>query len=315
MTNQETEHLISIIIPIYNTKKYLEECLYSISAQSYRNIEIILVNDGSTDGSLEIAEKISNKDKRFKLISQKNSGVASARNNGVAHASGEYIIHADSDDILPTNAIAILYESAISENADIVLGDYIIKRKQSFEKIKLNFSGDHNTLLNSILTGEHQASLWNKLIRRSLYDLAKFEPGINFTEDKLFLSRLLARAKSIKISYVAKPVYIYRYRSGSYTTTFSKKSLNDLSATTEILCKELTQHYSAPLLDQLKTQTEALIIINTKKPPKEISTLKKIYSAHYISFSRRLLVWLVAHKIPIPLTIYKKIKAAITYIT
>lgn len=315
MKAETTEPLISLIIPIYNTEKYLEECLFSISEQSYRNIEIILINDGSTDRSLDIASNFAKKDNRAILISQENSGVASARNNGIAHATGDYIIHADSDDVLPNNAIALLCESAILENSDIVLGDYIIEKKKKLKRINLNFNGDQNSLLTEILTGEQQGSLWNKLIRRSLYNLVIFEPGINFTEDKLFLARLLARANNIKISYINQPVYIYRHRSGSYTTTFSNKSLADISSTTDILCFELKHLYSSVFLEHLKRQIQVLKIINTNKAPNDRAILDEIYSDRMISLPRRILVWLTAHRLPSPLFIYKKAKAAINYIT
>lgn len=307
------EPKVSIIVPVYNTAKFLEACLSSITDQSYKNIEIIIVNDGSTDDSLEICSKFAKQDNRVKLISQKNSGVAAARNKGFLHSTGDYIIHADSDDELPTDAIESLCSSALESNADIVIADYITQTKRTRKIVHINFTGDKNLLLRGILTGQIQGSLWNKLLKRSLYNLASFEPGLDFTEDKLFLCRAISRSSSLIISHVRKPVYIYKIRTGSYTTNFSEKSLKDFSASTEILCTELKHLYESDFLSHLKLQIEVLKIINTKSiPPKEI--LNKIYSDHRISFSRRLLVWLTTNRIPSPLLFYKKIKTAISYI-
>ena len=92
--------MISIIVPVYNVEEYLEECLESICKQTYTDIEVVLVNDGSTDGSKEICEKYCRQDSRFKLINQENQGQSAARNNGVSFSTGEYITFVDSDDVI-----------------------------------------------------------------------------------------------------------------------------------------------------------------------------------------------------------------------
>ena len=101
---------ISIIVPVYNVEKYLSECLDSIINQSYKNIEIILINDGSTDSSLEICQKYQKNDKRIKLISQANKGLSISRNNGMKIATGKYIMFVDSDDIIHSRMIEVLYK-------------------------------------------------------------------------------------------------------------------------------------------------------------------------------------------------------------
>ena len=313
MRQKKTTPLVSVVVPIYNSEKYLKTCLNSISAQTYKNLEIILVNDGSTDGSLCIALEFAQRDKRTKLISQVNSGVAAARQNGVAHAIGAYIIHADSDDELPLDALELLCDSAAIHNSDIVLGDYIIQKKLTKKIEHLKFTSSKEILLLEILTGHIHAGLWNKLIKRSLYNLASFEPEIDFTEDKLFLCRAISRSKSLTISHVNKPVYIYKIRAGSYTTKFTEKSLKDFIASTDIICSELNHIYDNDFLDHLKLKTEVIKIINTKTVPSK-DILKKIYLDHRLSFSRRILVWLTANRIPSPLHFYKKLKAVISNI-
>ena len=116
---------VSIIVPVYNVELYLEECLCSIINQTFYDIEIILINDGSTDRSLEIMEFFALKDKRIQLISQQNRGVSEARNTGIRAASGEYILFVDSDDIILTNTIEILYNKIIHTGSDLLLGNVL----------------------------------------------------------------------------------------------------------------------------------------------------------------------------------------------
>jgi len=283
--------------------------LSSIAGQSYKNIEIVIVNDGSTDGSLEVASDFAKQDSRVKIISQENYGVAAARNKGVINSSGDYFIHADSDDMLPVNAIAILCASAVINDADIVIGDYIIKKNGIQKRINLNFSGNKDTLLRGILTGDYHASLWNKLIKRKLYGIASIEPGIDFTEDKLFISRVLLRSENLTINYVAQPVYIYRRRENSYTTRFSKKSLQDQTKVVEIICGELCEKFDKDFLDHLKRKNEVSVILNFSRSPESKMLLKDILSDNDISITKRIACILVLMRITFPVTIAKLTKA------
>lgn len=120
----QTEPLISVIVPVYNVADYLEYSLNSIQQQSYQQLEIILVDDGSTDDSSSICKKYLNQDLRFKYIYQENAGLSAARNTGITAASGEYITFVDSDDWLDTSAIEILYRNLKKYDADIAAGNY-----------------------------------------------------------------------------------------------------------------------------------------------------------------------------------------------
>ena len=116
---------ISIIIPIFNTEKYLKTCLNSVLNQTLKEIEIICINDGSTDNSLKIIEEYASKDKRIKFISQKNNGVSYARNKGLEIATGEFIGFVDSDDYASKNFFEKLYNSALKTNSDIACGEIV----------------------------------------------------------------------------------------------------------------------------------------------------------------------------------------------
>ena len=118
--------LISVIVPIYNTEKYLVECIESIREQTYSNIEIILVDDGSTDASIEICDEFSKKDSRVRVFHKENEGSAVAKNFGIQQSKGEYIILVDSDDTVSDKMIEVLYTHIKEKNADIAIGNYYI---------------------------------------------------------------------------------------------------------------------------------------------------------------------------------------------
>ena len=125
---------ISIIIPVYSVEQYIDRCLSSVISQTYRNIEIIVVIDGSKDGSEEICEKYANNDKRIKIIKQENKGLSAARNNGLEHASGQYVMFVDSDDYVDENFCLTPYQKLIETGSDIVMFDYMIYYRNKTRK-------------------------------------------------------------------------------------------------------------------------------------------------------------------------------------
>ena len=137
---------ISIIVPIYNCEKYLAKCLDSIIRQDYSNLEVILINDGSSDNSKSICEEFCKKDKRFILINKKNEGVSEARNTGLDIASGEYIIFIDADDWIEPNMCKVLLDSLNSNEADMVFCNHIYEFMN--KSIKVNFACEENIVVN-----------------------------------------------------------------------------------------------------------------------------------------------------------------------
>src|SRR5690554_7275643 len=136
----EKQVMISVIIPVYNSEKYLHKCIDSVLAQSYTNFELILVNDGSTDGSGKICDEYAEKDERVRVFHKDNGGVSSARNIGLKNSSGDYIIHADSDDLMLSGALESLYYEAKQSNSDIVIGNYIIRYGSKDNFVNLNLT-------------------------------------------------------------------------------------------------------------------------------------------------------------------------------
>lgn len=166
---------ISIIIPVYNTEKYLERCLESILNQEIKEIEVIIVNDGSPDNSYLIIERYRKKDKRIKVISKINGGLSSARNAGIKIAKGEYILHIDSDDWIEDGYFKETYEKAKRNNLDILVSDFMTV----FENNKKKYIKDLKISSSEVISGKEYIKLffdnkiypavWNKLIKRELY--------------------------------------------------------------------------------------------------------------------------------------------------
>lgn len=135
--------LISVIVPVFNAQRFLPKCIGSILNQSYKNLEVLLIDDGSTDKSLEICKKYEQKDNRVVVISQENGGVSSARNNGLRRANGEYICFVDSDDWIPKKSIELLYRAILVEDSDLAVGAL-----KSIEKARTFISTVPNEVIN-----------------------------------------------------------------------------------------------------------------------------------------------------------------------
>ena len=188
----------SIIVPIYNVEKYLPKCLDSLINQTYSNIEIICVNDGSTDNSLQILEEYANKDKRIKIINQENQGVSVARNNGIDNATGDYILFVDSDDWLEIYACDILNKKLEKNNSDLIIFNaYIAKNNQC----NLGFRCNQENIMYS--------NMWSICYKREFLNInnIRFPQNIKIAEDHIFKIQSIVIAD--KISIVDEFLYYY----------------------------------------------------------------------------------------------------------
>lgn len=225
---------ISVIIPVYNTQEFVESAIRSIQTQSLRDIEIIVINDGSTDNSLNILETLRANDPRLKLFSQQNSGQAIARNKGLSEAKGTYIYFMDSDDILESDALELCYNYAETEQLDLVFFD-----AESFSEAGIDSTGytyDRcGMLTKKVYTGpeifgelmlkdQFRVAPWLQIIRK------KFLDEINLTyekvthEDELFSTLLFIQAR--RVGFINRKFFHRRLRSNSVVTTpFSSKNV------------------------------------------------------------------------------------------
>lgn len=242
---------ISVIVPVYNAEKYLSRCVDSIIHQTFKELEIILVDDGSTDRSGEICDAYSKKDVRICVIHKENEGVSSARNIGLQLARGEYIGFVDSDDYIDPDMYMILVDRLISASADISICGisdlYAGKNfvKDDAEEIVVNT--DHLTALKMMLTGKNiTASPCTKLFRATLRKGIEFSEGIHYGEDALFFSHLILSAK--RVVFTSRKLYFYYHRSGSVTTKSYSADTYDIIKVYRLIWKQIKE-FCPDLLD------------------------------------------------------------------
>jgi len=231
---------ISIIVPIYNTAKYLPACLDSIKNQTYDNLEVILIDDGSTDDSGKIAEGYAKKDSRFKVIHQENAGQSTARNNGLKKATGKYISFADSDDQIKPKFIESLLNLYKKDNVSVaVCGHqyYRVKENSSTNLYQSDLKprGKNESkkayIMKLLAKDGRMYSCNNKLFKASVIKDNKlfFNEKINFSEDTNFVLDYLAHANG-EISYDKTPLYIYYFGTDSSTIKSSATKWNNWQA-------------------------------------------------------------------------------------
>ena len=228
---------ISVIVPVYNVSDYLEECIDSLINQTKNNIEIILVDDGSTDNSKEICDEAGQRYNNIKVIHKKNGGLSSARNAGIDIANGKYLAFIDSDDWVHKDMLKVMFELAIKNDADIVQCDFL--RINNIEQIKdVNDNSDYKILSNiESLCELHEKTYvntilaWNKIYRRELFEEIRYPDG-KIHEDEITTYKLIYKAN--RIVKTNRVLYYYRYNTNSITTAnFNEKKLSALEALEE----------------------------------------------------------------------------------
>ncbi len=213
--------LVSVIVPVYNAGAYLRSCLESLRNQTWTELEVLLVNDGSTDNSLSICEEFEAADPRFKVIQQPNAGVSAARNRALAAARGKYLQFADGDDKLPRDSTEILVTAGEKQGADLVVGhfyrvveDRVAQQGHIKTECYLN-RADYAERMMKAPANYYYGVLWNKLYRRSIVEKRelRFDEAVAWCEDFLFNLEYLRDCRLI--AAVPKPVYYYYKREGS----------------------------------------------------------------------------------------------------
>lgn len=206
---------ISVIVPVYNVEKYLEKCLDSLVNQTLKDIEIIVVNDGSPDNSQKIIDKYSKKYKNIKSYIKENGGLSDARNFGIKKATGKYVAFVDSDDYVREDMYEKMYQKAISGNFDMVVCDlnYIYENSDKIKRASSNVAKDTTNIKKTMLNIYPAA--WNKIFKKELFsNKIEFKKGVWF-EDVEFIYKILPYVNSIGV--VAEPFNQYLQREGSIT--------------------------------------------------------------------------------------------------
>lgn len=224
---------VSVSVPVYNAEKYLKQCLDSLILQTLQELEIVIVNDGSTDSSEAICREYAEKDSRIKLINKENGGLASARQAALEVATGDYFCACDADDWAEPSMYEKLYSLAIDTDADVVMCDYYMEYDNGDTKISSygkEIPALNKTIIDDALNGCFPCSVWNKLYKREVFEKynISWESGINMGEDFLINLKILRRP--VKYVYLPEALYHYRRMPGeaSYTNHVTLNSYEQM---------------------------------------------------------------------------------------
>ena len=208
--------LVTLIIPVFNVSNYLPRLLDSVLSQTHRELEIILIDDGSTDSSGNICDDYASKDSRIKVLHRSNSGVADARNAALDIATGEYIVFADGDDYLDSDYVKYLLNLCTNINADMACCAWSTDengkiRKCTFRKNEPGiYKGNHEAMRALLTTRLMSSSVWGKMFKRRLFDEVRFPKGSNYYEDDATMYRIVSKAGSAAVGGESKYFYTLR---------------------------------------------------------------------------------------------------------
>lgn len=235
--------MISVIIPVYNTQKQLYKSIESILKQKYKNIEILIIDDGSTDKSLHVCKEIAKKDKRIKIIQKENGGVSSARNVGIKNANGEYIYFMDSDDYAHNDLLKNMLTLSRRYNTDLVICGYEINSNRTIirktKKDIIRNSRKEIKKFEKLYKNGMINPLWNKLFKKSKIGL--FDERITIGEDTKFVLDYISKTESIIIT--DDILYTYNKRSGSATASFNVDKIDAILQNYKIINEFINNYY------------------------------------------------------------------------
>ncbi len=283
------EELISIVIPVYNVKPFLRTCAESVFAQTFRNLEILFIDDGSTDGSGEICDELAAQDPRVRVIHQPNGGLSDARNTGIEACTGKWIYFLDSDDAISPVTIAHLWTACIKTRADVAVGDFLRFSTQEVPQERRSFASESfgtEEALRRMLMNEgfgHQA--WGKLFNRQLWSVLRFPKGLLYEDYAVIYDVMLGASKVAKVS---DALYFYRMQEGSIMhSSIGEKNLSLLDTSARVT-QMLPEHYPAlrgPAVRlQVVTWLRLRIIDTLKSYRKEFLGMKDVRKVDKLKF-------------------------------
>ena len=255
---EELTTVISVIIPVYNVQNYLPRCLESILGNSYRNLEIICIDDGSTDDCLRILQEYERKDSRIRVFAKENRGVSSARNEGLKHCTGELVAFVDSDDWIHKDYFAILLKQQQSADYDVVVCNY--NRTSEDSVLEYDFYA-HKSYLEKDLNREEYISLhvtksyvWGRLYKRISLEGVFFDEQVKTLEDVWFNAQFASRNPNMKGFFIDVPLYGYYIRTNSLVTTIDR------------FCKlKLAEKYYYCVMNEIDNQMKDILCLEALK--------------------------------------------------
>lgn len=258
--------MISVVVPIYKVEEYIEECITSILNQTYKNIEVILVNDGSPDKCGEICENFKQNDDRITVIHQSNRGLSNARNTGLKRAKGKYICFIDSDDYIENDFLEVLYNEAENNNLDITCGSYTkLYSDKKMEKNNRNINlytekaiEGKEFLRNQFIFNDYRMEVWTNLYNKNflLENKIEFYDGI-LHEDEEFTPKVFLKANRVKLVYTNG--YIYRQREESIMNkTSTIRNVDSI----KLIINELSKIFYNEKIDDISKDVISMIIVH-----------------------------------------------------
>lgn len=284
--------LVSIIIPVFNIDKYISKCIFSVIHQDYYNLEIIVVNDGSTDQSLKIIEQYMKKDFRINVISKKNQGLPSARKSGIEISKGEFIYFVDGDDHIEYNAISAMVETALRTKVDIVVSDYFEINESGKKRLLKNSSFDvidKNQFYKLLFSGLFCWTIGSKLIRKICYSNFIYYDNISNGEDLIAIVQLVKNARFIAKCHF--PTYNYLQRTTSITGQYkNKKSAIDILLAAKIVTDYLDNGFDKDMISEKAYINIMLLSLSLQKGwyKDQKETYKLIINKYYHKASYKL---------------------------
>lgn len=267
--------LISVIVPIYNTELYLEKCIHSIIEQTYTELEILLINDGSVDHSLNICYDFAKKDNRIRVFNKKNSGVSNTRNLGIQKSRGEYILFVDSDDFIDVDYISKMYQEIEKNNYEMIISGMTfcdaqgkIIRRELYKTNNQRLILDE--IMDDVINTLYFCSACKTLIKKSLIDHnhITFNEQLSFGEDFLFSYQLLKVSQ--KIGYLSDTGYYYRQ--------------NNMSLTHEINIEKIKKYFCDNLI--IFSQFDDSVLVANRIYTKLNITIRKLASVEKINYRK-----------------------------
>lgn len=284
---------VSVIIPVFNVKDYLEKCVGSILAQTYKNTEILLIDDGSTDGSSQLCDKLALRSDKVTVIHQENRGVSNARNIGIERATGDFITFVDADDYVAEVMIAELYDAISKERSDIsICGTFIFRSgQQPYVDMGLfkQQTYDNNKAIKKLLYQDDITnSVFGRLYRKSLFKNVRFPEDISIGEDLDLNYSLFLCAR--KITVIPQKMYFYFQRDGSAMhSTFNDKRLDGLRVTQKIYDNVKDTNQELLRAAESKMFTEVVYIATAIPLAKSYTSYRMICADIITRFSSRIL--------------------------
>lgn len=304
--------IISVIIPVYNKERTLPRCLDSINNQTFRDFEVIIVDDGSTDYSLQLCLDYSKQRHFFKVYHQNNGGVSCARQLGLDMASGRYVIHVDPDDWVDSTMLSEMYNATDNESMDVVISDFMMEKEHSSQYVSQTIKNlDSLNILQLLADGNLHGSCCNKLVRRSLFSNhnIRFKNDVTRWEDLEIMMRIYM-LPNVKTTYLEKAFYHYTFylSQQSLSKNFSLQSIESQISVITSLEKEAEVKKIPVDFSEMKIGTKMLAFESNKYAILQLASLYPEIDEKLIqskSIAVKLLICMLRFKIRLPFYIWK----------